>query len=58
MSTLTTNPSEVKFTPYVPAEGEEYMYEEEQEHSKAIYLDWKNQLMGEANHTETYNQDE
>ena len=25
MSTVTTNPSEVKFTPYVPAPDEEYM---------------------------------
>ena len=36
MSTLTTNPSEVKFTPYVPAKDEEYMSDAQLEHFKAI----------------------
>ncbi|MGP5527508.1 RNA polymerase-binding protein DksA [Psychrobacter celer] len=58
MSTLTTNPSEVKFTPYVPAEGEEYMSDAQLAHFKVILLDWKNQLIGEADRTKTYIQDE
>ena len=29
MSTLTTNPSDVKFTPYEPAKDEEYMSDEQ-----------------------------
>ena len=44
MSTLTTNPSEVKFTPYVPAKDEEYMSDAQLEHFKAILLDWKKKL--------------
>ena len=32
MSTVTTNPSEVKFTPYVPAPDEEYMSDAQLEH--------------------------
>ena len=58
MSTLTTNPSEVKFTPYVPAKDEEYMSDAQLEHFKAILLDWKNQLIGEADRTKNYIQDE
>ncbi len=50
MSTLTPNPnpSDVKFTPYAPAENEEYMSDEQLAHFKAILLDWKHQLIGEA----------
>ena len=58
MSTLTTNPSEVKFTPYSPAEGEEYMSDAQLAHFKSILLDWKEQLIGEADRTKTYIQDE
>ena len=58
MSTLTTNPSDVKFAPYVPAKDEEYMSEAQLEHFKAILLDWKSQLIGEADRTMTYIQDE
>lgn len=58
MSTLTTNPSEVKFTPYSPAEGEEYMSDAQLAHFKSILLDWKDQLIGEADRTKTYIQDE
>ena len=58
MSTLTTNPSEAKFTPYVPAKDEEYMSDAQLEHFKAILLDWKSQLIGEADRTKTYIQDE
>lgn len=60
MSTLTpnSNPSDVKFTPYAPAENEEYMSDEQLAHFKAILLDWKHQLIGEADRTKTYIQDE
>ena len=58
MSTSTTSPAEVKFTPYVPAKDEEYMSDAQLEHFKAILLDWKNQLIGEADRTKTYIQDE
>ncbi len=39
MSTLTTNPSDVKFTPYEPAKDEEYMSDEQLAHFKAMLLD-------------------
>ncbi|ABE76117.1 MULTISPECIES: RNA polymerase-binding protein DksA [Psychrobacter] len=58
MSTLTTNPSDVKFTPYAPAKDEEYMSDEQLAHFKAMLLDWKHQLIGEADRTKTYIQDE
>ena len=58
MSTLMTNPSDVKFTPYVPADDEEYMSEAQLEHFRAMLLDWKEQLIGEADRTKTYIQDE
>ncbi len=58
MSTLTTDPNEVKFAPYVPAKDEEYMSDAQLEHFKAILLDWKSQLIGEADRTKTYIQDE
>lgn len=58
MSTLTTDPSDVKFTPYVPSDDEEYMSEAQLEHFRAILLDWKEQLIGEADRTKTYIQDE
>ena len=58
MSTLTTNPSDVKFTPYAPAKDEEYMSDAQLEHFKAILMDWKNQLIGEADRTKNYIQDE
>ena len=58
MSTMTTNTSDVKFTPYVPAKDEEYMSEAQLEHFKAILMDWKEELIGEADRTMTYIQDE
>ena len=58
MSTLTTDPSDVKFTPYVPSDDEVYMSEAQLEHFRAILLDWKEQLIGEADRTKTYIQDE
>ncbi|WP_169393256.1 MULTISPECIES: RNA polymerase-binding protein DksA [Psychrobacter] len=58
MSTLTTNPNEMKFAPYAPAEDEEYMSEAQLEHFRAILLDWKDQLIGEADRTKSYIQDE
>jgi DnaK suppressor protein len=58
MSTLTKNPDDVKFTPYVPAKDEEYMSDAQMEHFKSILQDWKNQLIGEADRTKTYIQDE
>ena len=58
MSTLTTDPDDVKFTPYEPAKDEEYMSDAQLEHFKAILLNWKEQLIGEADRTKTYIQDE
>ena len=58
MGTSTTSPDDVKFTPYVPAEDEEYMSDAQLEHFKAILLDWKSQLIGEADRTKSYIQDE
>ena len=58
MTTLPTDQSDVKFTPYVPAKDEEYMSDAQLEHFKAILLDWKSQLIGEADRTKTYIQDE
>ncbi|WP_367110749.1 RNA polymerase-binding protein DksA [uncultured Psychrobacter sp.] len=58
MSNLTTNPNDTKFTPYVPAKDEEYMSDTQLEHFRSILLDWKEQLIGEADRTKTYIQDE
>lgn len=58
MSTSTTDQNDVKFTPYEPALDEEYMSEAQLDHFKAILLDWKEQLIGEADRTKTYIQDE
>lgn len=58
MNTVITKPDDVKFTPYEPAADEEYMSEPQLEHFKSILLDWKNQLIGEADRTKTYIQDE
>lgn len=49
------NPS---FTPYEPAKNEEYMSDEQLAHFKAILLDWKEQLLEEAESTKSYIQDE
>ena len=56
--TTTTDPNDIKFTPYVAAKDEEYMSEAQLDHFKAILLDWKNQLIGEADRTMSYIQDE
>lgn len=58
MSTLTTDQDDVKFAPYQPAKDEAYMSDAQLEHFKAILLDWKQQLIGEADRTKTYIQDE
>lgn len=58
MSTSATSPDDVKFTPYVPAKDEEYMSDAQLEHFREILLDWKGQLIGEADRTKTYIQDE
>ncbi|PZO82835.1 MAG: RNA polymerase-binding protein DksA [Acinetobacter johnsonii] len=44
--------------PYQPKKNEEYMSDEQLAHFKAILLDWKHQLIGEADRTKTYIQDE
>ncbi|WP_201587027.1 RNA polymerase-binding protein DksA [Psychrobacter jeotgali] len=58
MNSPTQDPNDVKFTPYEPAKGEEYMSDAELEHFRTILLDWKQQLIGEADRTKTYIQDE
>lgn len=39
------------FTPYQPAEGEEYMGEAQREHFRQILLSWKQELMEEVDRT-------
>lgn len=55
LTTETVNPS---FTPYTMAKNEEYMSDEQLTHFKAILLDWKEQLLEEAESTKSYIQDE
>lgn len=57
MTTTPTQPTPV-FIPYQPAEGEEYMNDEQLAHFKNILLAWKNQLLAEAESTKSYIQDE
>jgi DnaK suppressor protein len=45
-------------TPYVLKEGEEYMSEAQQEHFRAILLNWKSDLMKEVDRTVHHMQDE
>jgi len=45
-------------TPYQPAEGEEYMCDEQLEHFRGILLNWKQDLMDEMERTVHHMQDE
>ncbi|HLF98610.1 MAG TPA: RNA polymerase-binding protein DksA [Methylococcaceae bacterium] len=44
--------------PYIQQEGEEYMNEAQQEHFRAILLNWKSDLMKEVDRTVHHMQDE
>lgn len=58
MSNPAQTSADVKFTPYSPAKNEDYMSDEQLEHFRQILLDWKQQLIGEADRTKSYIQDE
>lgn len=59
MSTVnTTAANDAAFTPYEPAHDEEYMSDAQLEHFRQILLNWKQQLISEADRTKTYIQDE
>jgi DnaK suppressor protein len=47
-----------EFTPYQPAEGEEYMSEPQKEHFRRILLNWKRQLEEEIERTVSHMQTE
>lgn len=55
-----TNPESLMkdFTPYVAAEGEEYMNEPQLAHFKSILLNWKQNLMEEVDRTVHHLQEE
>lgn len=46
------------FTPYEPAEGEEYMNEPQREHFKGLLQTWKTELMEEVDRTVSHMKDE
>ncbi len=46
------------FTPYTPADGEEYMNDPQIEHFREILTAWKQELMNEVDRTVHYMQDE
>ena len=52
------NERELSFTPYQPAAEEEYMIDAQLAHFRKILLDWKEQLISEAESTKSYIQDE
>ena len=52
------NERELSFTPYQPAAEEEYMNVAQLAHFRKILLDWKEQLISEAESTKSYIQDE
>ena len=52
------NERELSFTPYQPAAEEEYMNDAQRAHFRKILLDWKEQLISEAESTKSYIQDE
>lgn len=52
------NERELSFTPYQPAAEEEYMNNAQLAHFRKILLDWKEQLISEAESTKSYIQDE
>lgn len=47
-----------EFTPYVPAEDEEYMNEAQREHFRDILVQWKRELMEEVDRTMHHMKDE
>lgn len=53
MSETTSN-----FTPYVPKDGEDYMSDAQLEHFKKILINWKTELLEEAERTKSYIHDE
>ena len=52
------NERELSFTPYQPAAEEEYMNDAQLANFRKILLDWKEQLISEAESTKSYIQDE
>lgn len=54
----TTQERDYIFTPYQPADGEEYMNDAQLAHFRKILLAWKEQLLNEAESTKSYIQDE
>ncbi len=46
------------YTPYAPAEGEEYMCAEQLEHFRGILMSWRRELMEEVDRTVSHMQDE
>ena len=52
------NERQLSFTPYQPAAEEEYMNDAQLAHFRKILLDWKEQLISEAESTKSYIQDE
>ena len=52
------NERELSFAPYQPAAEEEYMNDAQLAHFRKILLDWKEQLISEAESTKSYIQDE
>lgn len=52
------NERELSFTPYQPEAEEEYMNDAQLAHFRKILLDWKEQLISEAESTKSYIQDE
>jgi DnaK suppressor protein len=48
----------LKFTPYKPKKGEEYMNEEQEAHFREILNSWKKELMEEVDRTVHHMQDE
>ena len=57
-STKTETKSLRAFTPYQPADGEEYMNDAQKEHFKALLQDWKKELMEEVDRTVSHMKDE
>ena len=52
--TAVQNERELSFTPYQPAADEEYMNDAQVAHFQKILLDWKEQLIHEAESTKSY----
>lgn len=55
---MTAKPTTSGFTPYEPAEDEEYMSVAQLEHFKKLLTDWKAELVTEAERTKSYISDE